>query len=296
MSGLSSPRIVFGIHSLSPYSRADKTPYGILKVIGSSSISLQASVEQLYGGSSKFAWAAESKTISSDLSAKVKAYPGFLFSQFLGGTVVDNSAEASGSASALANFKGTSVFKSTTGIASVAVKSGSELVVKFSKFMAIATDATHVDVYAFSDIDFARATALSYQNDALKITATPLVITTATAVDIPNTGLQLTGGSGTIAMVAGDTAYFSSRPINSGSSDIVIGASTTALPAFGSVILAQKRATAEMFEIEAFNCIPSGMPIPLNEFAFSETDLKVTLVYDAPNDAVFKIRTAAPLS
>lgn len=292
--GLSNPRIIFGVHSISPYSRADRTPYGILKVIGSASLSLQSSVEQLYGGASKFPWAAESKTISSDMAAKVKAYPGFLFTLFLGATVTDNAAESSASVTALANWKGTSVMKATTGIASVGVKSGSEADVKFANYLVVAASATTVNVYAFSDVDFARGTDAAYQNDQLKVTATALTMTTGGVVDIPNTGLSLTGGSGTIGMTTGDTAWFSSRPINTGSSDITIGNAVTSLPAFGAIFLAQKRATAEMFEVEAFNCIGSGMPIPLAEFAFSETDLKITCLYDSTNDAVFKIRSVIP--
>lgn len=294
MSGLSAPRILFGVHSISPYSRADHTPFGILKVIGSANMALQAAVEQLYGGSNKFSWAAESKTISADIACKVKAYPGFLFTQFLGGTVTDNAAEAAASVTALTNVKGTSVFSATTGIATIDVKSGSSAKVKFGKYVVVAADTTHVNVYAMSDLDFARGTADSYQNDALKINTSPIAITSATAVDIANTGLEFNGGSGTIGMTAGDTCIFSSRPINSGSSDIIIGNAITALPAFGAVILAQKRATAEMFEVEAFNCIGSGFPIPLDEFAFSVTELKMTCIYDSANDAVFKIRSVVP--
>lgn len=294
-TGLSSPRILFGVHSISPYSRVDKTPYGILKVVGSASISLQASVEQLYGGANRFSWAAESKTISSDVSAKVKAYPGFLFTLFLGATNTDNAAEALASVSALVNFKGTSCFSAVTGIASVAVTTGNEPNVKFSKYMIKVVSTTTVDVYAFSDIDFARGTTQgAYQNDGLKITATPLTITAATVVVIPTTGLAFTGGSGAIALVVGDSAYFSSRPENTASSDIIVGNAVTTLPAFGAVFLAQKRVTGEMCEIEAFNVIGSGMPIPLDEMAFSTTELKMTCLYDAPNDAVFKIRYVNP--
>lgn len=295
MSGLSAPRILFGVHSLSPYSRADFTPYGILKVIGSASMTMQASVEQLYGGAQKFSWAAESKTISADISAKVKAYPGFLFTQFLGGTVVDNAGEATASVTELVAGKGTSAI-ATTGMASVGVKSGSEAQVKFAKYLIKVVSATTVDVYAYSDIDFNRPTAAVYQNDLLKITATALTITASTAVDIPGTGIQITGGSGTIAMITGDTATFSSRPENASSSDIVIGQASTSLPAFGAVILAQKRATSEMFEVTAFNCVASGFPIAMDEMAFSTTELKVTCVYDSVQDAVYKIRAVVPLS
>jgi hypothetical protein len=294
MAGLSAPRIIFGIHSISPYSRSDKTPYGILKVIGSASLALNSSVDQLYGGAQRFAWAAESKTIASDMTAKVKAYPGFLFQLWLGGTVTDNAAEAGASVTTLTNFKGTSVKAAVTGVASVGVKTGSEADVKFGNFMLKATDTTHVDVYLMSDVDIGRGNAASYQNDALKITASPLAIASGADVDIPNTGLKLTGGSGTIGMTAGDTAYFRSRPINTGSSDIVIGAAASSMPAFGAVLLAQKRSTGEMVEIEAFNCIGYGMPIPMDEMAFSVTELKMVLIYDSVQDAVAKIRSVIP--
>lgn len=296
MSGLSAPRILFGVHSLSPYSRADHMPYGILKVIGSASMQMQAAVEQLYGGAQKFSWAAESKTISADLACKVKAYPGFLFTQFLGGSVTDNAAETTGSVSnsgVAVNVKGTSVV-AATGIATIAVKSGSEASAKFGKYVIKAVSATTVDVYLMSDVDIARGGAGAYQSDLLKITATALTITASTGVDVPNFGLTITGGAGTIALVTGDTATFSVRPINTGSSDITIGSASTSLPAFGAVILAQKRATAEMFEVEAFNCIGSGFPIAMDEFAFSTTELKVTCIYDTTNDAVFKIRSVIP--
>lgn len=292
--GLSAPRIVFGVHSLSPYSRADRTPFGILKVIGSASISMQAALEELYGGAQKFSWAAESKTIKAELSCKVKAYPGFLFTQFLGGSSTDNVAETGASVSAITNWKGTSVMSATTGIASIAVKTANKTDVKFGKYVLVATDATHVDVYLMSDVDIARGTAGSYQTDGLKVTASPLAITASTGTDIPSFGLTVTGGSGTIGMTAGDTAVFSARPINSGSSDITIGASSTTLPAFGAVILAQKRATGEMFEIEAFNCIASGFPIAFDEMAFSQTEIKVSCIYDSTQDAVFKIRSVIP--
>ncbi len=65
MSGLSAPRILYGVHSISPYSRTDGTPYGILKVIGSANLALTSALEQLYAGSNKFAWAAENKTVNA---------------------------------------------------------------------------------------------------------------------------------------------------------------------------------------------------------------------------------------
>lgn len=293
--GLSAPRILFGVHSISPYSRTDKLPYGILKVVGSCNVSLQSKIDQLFGGSSKFSWAAEASTISTDIAAKVKAYPGFLFTLFLGGTVTDNVAEAAASVTALTNFKGTSCQKATTGIASVAVHSGTETTVIFSKFLVKVVGPTTVDVYAYSDQDFSRSTA-AYSTDLLKI-ATALTVTTGAALtNIPGTGIDLVGGAGTIGMTTGDTATFSTRPINSGSSDIVIGSSTTSMPAFGAIMLAQKRVNAEMFEIEAYNVVAAGLPISLSEMAFSETELKMTCLYDSAQNAVMTVRAVIPTS
>lgn len=296
MAGLSAPRIWFGIHSLSPFSRVDKTPYGILKVIGSASLGIASSVEEMYGGAQRFSWAAEAKTFKSSMDCKVKAYPGFLFSQFMGATVTDNAAEPLASVTALVNFKGTSVFAATTGIASVGVKAGSEAQVKFGSYIVKAVTATTVDVYAMSDVDFPRGAGLSFVNDTLKITATPLTITASGSVDIPNTGLQLTGGSGSIALVSGDTATFTSRPENTTSSDISIGKSSTSLPSFGCVLLGQKRATAEMVEITAHNCVAEGFPIPFDEMKFSEASIKLSCLYDSVQDEVFHVRAVNPIT
>jgi hypothetical protein len=94
---LGNPRIIFGVHSISPYNRTTKMPYGILKVIGSANLALTSDIEQLFAGSNKFAWAAEAKTVNAELTAKVKAYPGFLFELFLGATVTDSGVDSSGS-------------------------------------------------------------------------------------------------------------------------------------------------------------------------------------------------------
>ncbi len=300
MSGLSAPRIVFGVHSLSPYSRVDRTPYGILKVIGSASLALTSGVDQLYGGAQRFAWAAETKTVSSDLTAKVKAYPGFLFALWLGATVTENAAETGGSVTALTNVKGTSLKAAVTGVASVAIHAVTGAAnTKFGQYVVKAASATTVDVYLLSDVDIARGTADAYITalpDTLKIASGLTVTTGATATAIGNTGIDLIGGSGTIGMTTGDTASFRVRPINTDSMDIIVGESTSSFPAFGALILAQKRANGEMFEIDAYNCVPYGMPIGLTEMAFSETELKLALVYDSVQDGIAGIRTVQPSS
>jgi hypothetical protein len=77
--GLSENRIVYGIHNIVPYNRTTGLPYGTLKVVGGGTISLSAEYEDLFGGSNKYAWASELKTITAEFTATVKSMPDFQF-------------------------------------------------------------------------------------------------------------------------------------------------------------------------------------------------------------------------
>jgi hypothetical protein len=293
--GLSDPRILFGVHSISPYRRSDKLPYGILKVIGGATLSLSGDVEQLYGGSSKYSWAAEAKTISTELSAKVKAYPGFLFELFLGATITDVGADTAGTVGALTNALGTSVMQATTGIASVGViPSTGAANLKFGKYVVKAASATTVIVYLLSDIDITRGTDTSYVDDTLAVTAALTITTGGANTDIAALGIRLTGGSGTIGMTTGDTATFEVKPPSTKSSSIVVGKAGDYMPEFGAILLAQKRTNGEMFEIDAHKCIGVGLPIALEEMAFSQPELKMVCLYDSTLDRVFTLRHITP--
>lgn len=291
---LSDPRILYGVHSITPYSRLDGIPYGILKVIGSANLALSSDLEQLYAGSNKFAWAAENKTVSTELTCKVKAYPGFLFSLFLGATVTDAGSDSAGTISTLTNVKGTSIANGTTGLASVTVKVAAKASLKFGKYLIVATGDDDFDIYALSDIDFTRGTDIDYTDDALKVKAAQTIGDTSATLDLDDLGITITGGSGTVALVTGDSASFEVLPPSSKSSNIVVGKSTDTFPNFGALLLAQKRATGEMFEIDAHNCVGGGLPINLEENAFSQPELKMTCLYDSAKNRVFTIRHIYP--
>lgn len=289
---LSDPRIVFGVHSISPYSRTTGLPYGILKVIGSANLSLNSDLEQLYAGSNKFAWAAENKTVSAELTAKVKAYPGFLFELFLGSTVTDAGADTAGTVSTIANKYGTSMV-AATGLASVAVLTASKANLKFGKYVIKATGATDFKIYLLSDIDILRGTDETYVDDTLEI-ATVSGVSTGANSDVADLGLRFTGGASATAFVTGDTATFEVLPPSTKSSSIVVGKSTDTFPAFGALLLAQKRATGEMFEIDAHYCVGGGLPINMEENAFSQPELKMNCLYDSSLNRVFTIRHIVP--
>lgn len=290
---LSDPRIVYGIHSISPYSRTDGLPYGILKVIGSANLALNSDLEQLFAGSNKFAWAAENKTVSTELTAKVKAYPGFLFSLFLGATVTDVGVDTAGTVSTAANKKGTSMIAATGVLTPIVIPSTGAANLKFGKYVIKATSATAFKIYLLSDIDIARGTDESYNGDDLEVQEVTGVATGANS-DVASLGLRFTGGASATAFVVGDTATFEVLPPSTKSSAIVVGKSTDTFPAFGALLLAQKRATGEMFEIDAHNCVGGGLPINMEENAFSQPELKMTCLYDSALDRVFTIRHILP--
>lgn len=287
---LPEPRAIFGVHSVSPYSRSTGEFFGIAKVLASSSLALNGELVQLNGGSNKWPWAIEDGLLNAEISLGLKEYPDFVFELFLGKSVTTNSAESGGSATALTNKLGTSVQDASTGIATVGVKSGSEADLKFGQYVIKAASATTVDVFLSSDLDIDRGTDGEYQDGLLKVTASPITVVASTAADIPNFGLEITGGGGTIGMTAGDTATFEVKPINTGSSEVTIGATTDFRPEFGMIVMAAKRASGEMIEFDMFRCKGIGLPIGLTENAFSEAEVTVQAFYDSAKNAVFKMR------
>jgi len=290
---LSTNRIVYGIHSLAPYARADKLPFGILKVLGGGALSLTAEFEDLFGGSNKFAWASEAKTVTSEFTAAVKSMPDFLFELYLGATITTTAAALLGTVrQAIVNVKGTSVVAST-GIASVGIKAGSEADLKDGIYVVKAVTATTYDVFILTDVAFDKGVDVTYENDALKITATPITLVMSAAADIPNFGLEITGGGGTIALVADDTAFFSVSAAHGGISEIIVGKTTTTFPEHGLVALSQKRADESLFEIEMFKVVGAGFPISLEETVFAIPELTTKLLYDEDEDKILKITATA---
>lgn len=289
MAGLLEPRIIFGIHSFTPFRRSDRKPYGISKVIGSASIGLSADLEQLFAGSNKFAWAAEAKTVNAELNVKIKEYPDFLFELFLGASVTSNALDASGTVEGFVNVKGVSIKDATNGMASVVVTTAANL--KAGKYLLIATSADEADLYLYSDVDIQRGADVSYVDNSLKIAS--IDIGTATQNDGATTGLSFTK-VGTPNFTVGDTAEFTVRPPTTNSTEIVVGAAGATFQAFGAHIVAQKRATGEIFTIDAYNLIASGLPIAMEEQAFSQPEVKLSALYDSAQNCVFRLKHILP--
>ncbi len=285
-------RINYGIHSICPFRISDGLPYGILKVLGGGTMTLSSEFEELFGGSNKFAWAVEAKTISSEWTATVKSMPDFMFELFLGATAVETAASSTGTVGDFANVLNESVLDAVTGIDSVALKTSSEVDLKDGIYIIRAKSATTVTVYALTDIEFKKlgaANELSFLDEDL-IVLDDLTISTGVATEIVGLGVEMTGGSGTIALTVGDTARFSVRSAHNGLSEISIGSASTIFPEHKQLCLGQKRANGDTFEMELFRVVGSGMPIPFEEQTFAIPELAMKLVQDSVEDKVAVIR------
>lgn len=277
---LSAPRTEFGIHQMTALSRTTGLPYGKIEVLGNFSAENTREFIDLYGGSNPNIIDSENGNVTGDVSITVKEFRSFLYT--LAG--YDVSAIASNSdgevSSALANKYGTSVYSATTGIATATVKSGSEADVKDGKYIVKAVTSTTVDVYAVFDNEFQVGTDLTYQDDTMKITASPLTITTSSAVEIPGTGIELTGGSGTIALTVGDTAVFETRSPNSGGFEASYGPSPDPIE-FECYMTSQTKSNGE-FVVEHFPRVKfASVPAGMSEKEWHEAEVTLKVLYDS---------------
>jgi len=283
---LSAPKCTFGVHSITAYNPDTLLPYGTAKVVGSANFNNSGEIVDLFGGSNRYPWKKEAGVIDASGSFTFKEIPDWSFEAFLGKAATVVAAQALGSATALTNRGGTTVV-AATGIATATVLAASETDLKTDTYIVVAASATTVDVFAMSDVDAGVGTARPFIDDALKITASPLTIATGATVEIPFTGIELTGGAGTIAMVTGDTASFSSKAINDGSTDVVIGSDTDQFIDVGLYLTGQRQKDGTVNFIDIYRGLGIGMPFNFAEKAFFEGEVPWGAQFDTVRNGVF---------
>lgn len=279
---------LYGLHQVTAIDLTTRKPLGDIKVLGTVSVASQGESKELTGGSNPYPFAVETGLISSDITIGSKEIPDWFFPAFMGQTVTANAAEAGGAISeALANASGTSALDAVTGMASVTVKSGSEVDVKTSNYVIEAVTATTVNVYAISDVDFGQGAAASYVDNALKINTTPLAVTSGAATEIPGFGIEINGGSGTIGMTPSDTAIFTARSINSGSTEVIVGSNTDVFKEIGLLITSQL-SSGQIKSLEVFRCKGIGIPFNFTSGEFAETEITLKAFRDEARNGVYK--------
>ncbi len=289
-------RVVYGFHSFTAINRSTGLPYGTAKIVESGNFSTSRDQSKLFGGSNPYPWAVEDVTSEAEISFKAKQVEDWMFEVFHGKAPTTVTTPATGGAvSAVANKYGTSAV-AATGIASVSVKTGSEADLKFTKYVIKVASATTLRVYAMSDVDFNRGTDKSFVDNTMEITSAALTLVMGADVDIPGFGLKITGGASAIGMTTGHTATFEVHPPFDKKTEVSIGAAADVFPEFAAHMVAQKRSNGEMFEIEAFKCKGSGLPLGMQEKEFMMPEMKCVAFWDDVLDLVAKIRMTTPTS
>lgn len=293
MSGLSAPRVVYGVHSATFYNTKTGIRYGTMRVLGNGTFSMTGNTVDLRGGSNRFPWSVQDGNIDAKIDLNTKEYPDFMFEVLMGKKPTLIAADASGDVNSFANVKGSSIKDATNGISVAIPLAGSEANLKFGKYLLVAVDATHVDVYGSSNIDFNRGVDVDFIDDSLKLNAAPLLINVG-ANSIASLGLTFTG-IGAPAFIVGDTASFEVLPITTDNSmEVVIGGLSDIFPEFGVVLMAQQLGSEEMFEIDVFKCKAIGANLGAQEKAYSETPISAKAFYDSVKKGVCKIRAVKP--
>lgn len=284
---LSQPRTVFGVHSVTPYSRTTGLPFGEARVVQGSTFKLEGDIIELKGGSNRFSWANEDGDITAELAFSVSEYPDWLFELFGGKAPTTGSPETSGNASAITDKKGITVVAATGLLATITVTTPADL--KTGKYAIKATSATEVQIFCLSDVDFSRGADADFATDALLIDTWTGISTGATRL-IPNFGITLTAGASATALVANDTATFEIRAINTVNRVVKIGAISDTYPEFGCLAYAQKSANGQVFEIDAYKCKAIGIGLGAERKAFGSNEYTAKLAYDSVENAVCRIR------
>jgi len=201
----------FGIHNATFKDNLDPTYWGLAKILGSAEADLKQELIPLEGGSSIVPWAAAPGRAAGEITLPIRQYDKqilrFLKPWIAGSEVETAAGEAGGSVTAIVNAKGTSMVDATTGVASIAVGTAANL--KPGNYKIVATGAATVDIYVDTDV----SGGVEYQDSDLKINSASITIP-GTGATVESTGIEFTGGSGSIALTTGDIATFTVNPIS----------------------------------------------------------------------------------
>jgi hypothetical protein len=283
-----APWTSYGIHDLRIFDRSTGLSLGHWRILGDVNNEFNAEYEKLMGGSQVFPWDTAVKEFSSSVKATVKEYSADATALLLGGTLTEYSADTAGAVVDEANVKGTSMLDASTGIVGATVVASTGAAdLKEGWFVVKAVTTSTVDVYYYNSASFARGTNGSFQDDDGKITATPLTISTGAAVEVPNYGIELTGGSGTIALVAGDTYRGYVQQPHTGAYDIKFGEEITEFPDVGVAITSTYEG-GDLTTLILYKCKVAGTAIPFLEKGYSTYDVNIEPSYDADQDAYGK--------
>lgn len=293
---ISKPKTIYGIHDVTLYHIATGIPYGVLRVLGGSTLTLSGEVSTLTGGSSAYDWDSQDGPMAAELKIKPKEFPDFMFQVFLG---ADPTVTLSGTGNVgeFQNVLGSSVFDTLSGIAEVNIVPGSENDLKYGKYFIQAKTPTSVDIIGTTSIDYGKPNPLVYLSDNLRVNEEPLTIVPAGDTNIPNLGVTMTGGftePPEITMIPGDTASFFVTPPSESQTDMVIGELGACVPEFGAIATAQKQSDGTMWIIDVYRVKALGFPLGMEEKTYAEAEITGKCTYSTERNGVFSLTRIRP--
>ena len=256
----------FGVHGITICNFFTGVPVKEFDVIGDLSIPVSAEVEDLMGGSHIWPVAGEPKTLSAEGTVELREFSEHLAEYLVAGVGAATAAESTGSITAMTNLKGTSVADADTGIvAQPTITTDENAELKAGLYIVLAESATTIGLYATSTVDLKKGTEVVPTDDTLIIATAQTITTAGVETDIADTGITLIGGSGTIAMTVGDSAYFEVYPPHAGVEKTTVGQSAATFKRVSLIIAAQKRTTGELGYIYCPNALCLGWPLEMKE-------------------------------
>ena len=271
-------RDFFGIKYLIPYNLTTKKPLAVLRVIGEIAYENAVEAVKLVGGHTEAPHDVEYGQPDPTITGTVREYPAELFQLMEVTTVTENSAEAAGAMdTSPTNAQGSSIIHSVNGVATIAITTAADLV--FGQYVLVATGPQTLDLHingletSFLDIDAMVVTGIS--------------TTTAGSVAVAGTGITLTV-VGTPGYETDDTAYVDIRPINTGSTKVLVGAGTNPSN-FGMRCIFPRKSDGVLHFIDVFNIAGRGLSWKGVSREFSETPLNLSPLARASDGAVYQV-------
>lgn len=271
-------RDFFGIKYLIPYNLTTMKPLAVLRAIGEVSFENSVDAVKLVGGHTEAPYDVEYGQPEPSMSGTVREYPAELFQIMEVCGVTAGTAEASGALdSSPTNAQGTSIIHSVNGIATITITTAADLI--FGQYVLVATADQTLDLHinglsdAFLDIDGKVVESIS--------------ATTAGTVAVSGVGISLTV-VGTPHFTVGDTAYVDIRPINTGSTKVLVGAGTTPSN-FGVRCVFPRKSDGVLHYIDVFNVAARGMSWKGVSREFSEFEINWSPLARTSDGAVYRM-------
>ncbi|MFA5378147.1 MAG: hypothetical protein WC455_20510 [Dehalococcoidia bacterium] len=216
------------------------------------------------------------------LTFTAASYNHEVYEQLANATVTETALNAAGQVIGLANVGGTTSYSAASGVASIAVASGSEL--KEGHYKGYASASATIQIYGFSDQSFNDGNNIQFEDDTYAI-GDAFTLPSASAVTLTELGVSFTGGSA-VNMNPGDTFEFTILRQNSAFESILVTGETDYDEV--GVMLFPDKYNDEYAWIDVFKILPAGLPLEIKD-SWSTYTVTVDMMKDEAKGGYYKV-------